>query len=198
MKLQFRFQKKLWMSLIELLIVITIIWILIWVLVPTIWNTQWRTRDVTRQTQVQELVAALMSYKLDYWEFPVIKPNIRVWDSQIEQYRWKISLLNDTLVAWWYMTKIPKDPAELSISHPITEAQQFAYDSEWYYIYLSNGKSFVIITRVEDEKNWNHNVTIEDLLDKLTHNEYDDTFKNAFNISKNWNLYIYKYEEEIL
>lgn len=142
-----------------------------------------------------------MSYKLDYWEFPVIKPNIRVWDSQIEQYRWKISLLNDTLVAWWYMTKIPKDPAELSISHPITEAQQFAYDSEWYYIYLSDGKSFAIITLVEDEKNWNASAGENwwDLIQKLTTDSYYDIFNGTIANNLNaWNLYVYKYKEEIL
>ena len=84
--------KRLWMSLIELLIVITVIWILIAVLVPQIGNTQAKSRDITRQTQVQELVAALMSYKLDYWEFPVILWSFQSWWISTETpYRWNIS-----------------------------------------------------------------------------------------------------------
>jgi hypothetical protein len=139
-----------------------------------------------------------MSYKLDYWEFPVISPSIRIWDTQVEQYRWSITGLNDTLKEWWYITKIPKDPSELNISHPITESQQFEYDSNWYYLYLSDWKSFAIITLVEDEKNWNNGAKAEDLLDKLTYKQYEDIFKEDLNISQNWNLYIYKYEEETL
>lgn len=194
--------KKLWMSLIELLVVITIIWILIWVLVPTIWNTQWKTRDITRQSQIQELASALMSYKLDYWEFPVVPQTIHVWVEDTTQYRWDIRILSTPLKEWWYITKIPKDPAELSLVHSFTDSEQFNYTSNWYYLYLSDGKSFMIITPVEDEKNWNSPINQENivyLLQRIGTNatEYENFF-NWANWNNEWQLYIYKYKEEIL
>ena len=203
MKRHHRLPKRLWMSLIELLVVITIIWILIWVLVPTIWNTQWRTRDITRQSQVQELATALMSYKLDYWEFPIIKTWLNE-DTRI--YRWTVNRLNEYLKEWWYITKIQKDPANLSFTHDLTEIwwETYNYTSNWYYIYLSNGKSFMIMTLMEDEKNWNFSVAkTDDLINKLywitnLWDAYDYFFSWHSNTVTNWNIYIYKYVDEIL
>jgi type II secretory pathway pseudopilin PulG len=204
MKLQFRLQKKLWMSLIELLVVITIIWILIWVLVPTIWNTQWRTRDITRQTQVQELAAALMSYKLDYWEFPTVTGEfMSEWNPSSNPYRWDISKLND-LKEWWYIKKIPTDPSNMSISIGTDglDTPQFYYTSQWYYLYISDGKSFIIITPVEDEKNWNCNIPKGDLFDKLKNINNEDDYYQFLNWTSNseesWPIYMYKYLNEIL
>lgn len=202
MKQHHRLSKKLWMSLIELLVVITIIWILIWVLVPTIWNTQWRTRDITRQSQVQELAAALMSYKLDYWEFPVILWSFQSWWISTETpYRWNISLLNFDLKEWWYMTKIQKDPSGLSFSYSENYGDK-SYDSIWYYLYLSNGKSFAIITLVEDEKNGNCDVQEEVLFDKLLNIKNEDDYFQFFDWTNNsqdsWPIYMYKYKDEVL
>lgn len=190
------------MSLIELLIVITVIWILMAILVPQIGGTQAKTRDITRQTQVQELAAALMSYKQDYWEFPVILWAFQSWWTTTETpYRWNIYLLEPTLKAWWYITKIPKDPSGLSFSYSENDNYK-SYDSIWYYLYLSDGKSFAIITLVEDEKNGNAGTVGGnwwDLIFKLINDPYNDVFNWTINPTWNWwSMYVYRYKDEVL
>jgi len=194
-KIYHNIKKKLWMTLIELLVVITILWILIAVLVPKIGNTQSKTRDITRQTQVQELSAALMSYKLDFGEFPIITgEHVSNWITEPNQYRWDISLLNESLKAWWYIAKIYKDPGDISLSHE----ENFYYSSSWYYIYVSDGKSFMIITPVENEKNWNCTDNMWNVIKKLKDESYNNIFSIINNTSDTGFLYIYKYEEEVL
>lgn len=176
-------KKPLWMTLIELLIVITILGILIAILAPKIGGTQEKTRDITRQTQVQELSAALMSYKQDFWEFPIISWSIKSGENEIWTERWDISQLNDTLKAWWYISKIQKDPADINLIDNWN-------GKTWYYLYRSDGHDFVIITPIENPKNWNLNINIqsttngEDILSSPTLETGDK--------------YIYKYIHEIL
>lgn len=195
-KIYHNIKKRLWMTLIELLVVITILWILIAVLVPKIGNTQAKTRDITRQTQVQELASALMSYKQDFWNFPIITWHITLNNSDTEEpYRWNIWQLSNTLKDWWYIAKIFKDPANISLSHD----ENFYYDSTGYYIYVSDWKSFLIITPVEHEKNWNCRYNaweIIKMLKKIGENGYNNTFSSINNSFDTWLLYIYKYEEE--
>lgn len=99
------------------------------------------------------------------------------------------------------MKKIPQDPAGLSFNHTLIESEQFNYTSNWYYLYMSDGKSFAIITLVEDEKNWNASAGENwwDLIQKLTTDSYYDIFNSTIANNLNaWNLYVYKYKEEIL
>ena len=99
------------------------------------------------------------------------------------------------------MKKIPQDPAGLSFNHTLIESEQFNYTSNWYYLYMSDGKSFAIITLVEDEKNWNAPAwdNWSDLIQELTSNSYENIFNGTIaNNLNEWSLYIYKYEEEIL
>lgn len=195
-KIYHNIKKKLWMTLIELLVVITILWILIAVLVPRIGSTQAKTRDITRQTQVQELASALLSYKQDFWSFPVITWHYTSDVSDKDApYRWNISQLSDTLKDGWYIAKIFKDPANISLSHD----ENFYYDSTGYYIYVSDWKSFLIITPVEHEKNWNYTGNAWEIISKLKSiSGYNTTFNDIDNSSDTWLLYIYKYEEEVL
>lgn len=151
-----------------------------------------------------------MAYKLDYGEFPIISSYIsgHIWWAEgswfESHYRWEISMLSPALKGWWYITKIPKDPANLSFSHTYKDQEPFIYNSSWYYLYLSDGKSFMIITPVEDEKNWNStpigNNIVRDLIKFLNDNLYDNFFNDDHLNShlNEWSLYIYKYEEEIL
>ena len=144
-----------------------------------------------------------MSYKLDYGEFPTISSYLHIWTDDVLQSRWDISLLSNTLVAWWYMKKIPKDPAGLAFTHTLTESETFDYKSLWYYLYISDWKSFMIITPVEDIKNCNSSSKQDDIVYILQKIWTDvDKYKEFF-ISENlntcgWDLYIYKYEDEIL
>lgn len=193
------------MSLIELLVVITILWILIAVLVPKIGGTQAKTRDITRQTQVQELAAALMSYKLDFGEFPIITGEFQSWHSNITSktpYRWNVSLLNDTLKAWGYIAKIPKDPSNLSITYEKEEWGKYhKYNNDWFYVYISNGESFMIIAPMEDEKNGNCDIPWEILIEKtiwINSENYYNKFNGPNNDKNSWPVYIYKYKEEVL
>lgn len=194
-KIYHNIKKRLWMTLIELLVVITILWILIAVLVPRIGSIQAKTRDITRQTQVQELAWALMSYKLDFGEFPIITgEHVSNLITESNQYRWDISLLNESLKAWWYIAKIYKDPGDISLSHE----ENFYYSSSWYYIYVSDGKSFMIITPVENEKNWNCTDNMWNVINKLKSESYNTGFDTINNTSDTGFLYIYKYKEEVL
>ena len=196
---------KYWMTLIELLIVITILWILIAVLVPKIGSTQAKTRDITRQTQVQELASALISYKLDFWEFPIITGEFQSWHSNVTSktpYRWSVSLLNDTLKVWWYISKIPKDPSNFSIKYEKEEGWQYhKYENNGYYVYISDGKSFMIIAPMENENDGNCDVSWEILIEKtiwINSENYYNKFDGPSNNKDSWPTYIYKYKEEVL
>lgn len=194
-KIYHNIKKKLWMTLIELLVVITILWILIAVLVPKIGNTQAKIRDITRQTQVQELASALLSYKQDFWSFPVITWHYTSEGSgENAHYRWNVSQLSGSLKDGWYIAKIFKDPSNISLSHD----ENFYYDSTGYYIYVSDGKSFMIITPVENEKNWNCTDNMWNVINKLKSESYNTGFDTINNTSDTGFLYIYKYKEEIL
>lgn len=181
-------KKPLWMTLIELLIVITILGILIAILAPKIGGTQEKTRDITRQTQVQELSAALMSYKQDFWEFPIISSPIISGGNETLTWtnRWDISQLNDTLKAWWYISKIQKDPSDINLA----DNRTFENGNTWYYLYRSDGQNFVIITPIENPKNWNSNINIRNII--------NNTDILSTEILETGNIYIYKYIHEIL
>lgn len=153
-----------------------------------------------------------MSYKLDYGEFPSYKleddsyiqitETIYEWETPHPQYWWNIWQLG-VLVTWWYIKKISKDPTNLSLSHTITESERFSYTSNWYYLYLSDGKSFMIIAPVEDEKNWNSSMNQANIVYILQGigrdaDKYKEFFDHTETLNGEGNLYIYKYKEEIL
>lgn len=206
---------KNWFTMIEMLVVITIIWILIATLAPQVWNSQEKSRDITQQTHIQELASALISYKLDYWKFPIITWEIFQWNDS------KFSTNNSewysqTPTNWWCINKlnILKENKYISTIHKNPNNRNFSITSnKWkiyednYSIYMSDWNSFAIISDMENEAEWNCNVTTNDLFDRLTDNgdeTQNDIYEKISNLSEcintnNWTglYYVYVYANTI-
>ncbi len=198
--------------MIEMLVVISIIWILIATLSPQVWNSQEKSRDIEQQTHIQELASALISYKLDYWKFPIITWEYRFastnntyaivneWNkSRTNTNRWKIEYLTWSLKENKYISTIHKNPNNRNFS--ITSDKWKIYEDK-YSIYMSDWNSFAIISDMENEAEWNCNITTNDLFAILTENEnYEEKIIKLSNciINNNWTglYYVYVYDNII-
>jgi len=149
------FKNKKWFTLIEMLIVIVIIGILAAAIIPRLNSARGRANDVARKADLNQVATALITYQLDMGRFPWTE----WWDST-----WTtIDKITNQLVAWW-MTSIPKDPANnsrFSWSNQLTDPNT---PFNWYYIYQTIKKSwipnwwFVLMARMESH--WQSNYVI--------------------------------------
>jgi type II secretory pathway pseudopilin PulG len=135
--------KKLWMTLIEILIVVGIIWVIAWIALPKVSNSKLESRDILRISQIQEIGAAITSYGIDHWGYPISTGTC-------------ISSLTE-LVDEWYLSRIDPDPNnERIITYCDINQKQHNICPEWYYNYVSDGSWFVLAAYMEDNKNWNY------------------------------------------
>lgn len=137
--------KKLWMTLIEILVVVAIIWILAWITIPKIGNSKLESRDILRISQIQEIWAAITSYGIDHGSYPISTGTC-------------ISSLTE-LVDEWYLANISPDPNDEKIITYCDGAdaiKKFNVCPKWEYNYISNWSRFVLAAYMEDNKNWNY------------------------------------------
>lgn len=135
--------KKLWMTLIEILIVLAILWIITWIAIPKVSNSKVESRDILRISQIQEIWAAITSYGIDHGSYPISTGTC-------------ISSLNE-LIDEWYLSKIDPDPNnERIITYCNISQKQYNICTWWYYNYVSDGSWFVLAAYMENNKNWNY------------------------------------------
>ena len=196
--------------MIEMLVVISIIWILIATLSPQVWNSQEKSRDIEQQTHIQELASALISYKLDYWKFPIITGSYR-YDSNF-YYLENRNNSEERYPNWWstknliilkenkYISTIHKNPNNRKFT--ISDTSLGTIYDDVYSIYISNWNSFAIIAEMENESQWNCNISTTDIFNILTRiNNYNDIISKLSNcVNENnwtWNYYVYVYANTI-
>ena len=85
-----------------MLIVIVIIGILTAAIIPRLNSARGRANDVARKADLNQVATALITYQLDNWFFPW-------WDSSWGTWV-TIDKISTQLIQWW-MTSIPRDPA---------------------------------------------------------------------------------------
>ena len=135
--------KKLWMTLIEILVVVSIIWILAWIALPKVSNSKLESRDILRISQIQEIWAAITSYGIDHGWYPISTGAC-------------ISKLTE-LVDEWYLSKIDPDPNdEIIWTYCESTNEEDNICPDWYYNYISDWSRFVLAAYMEDNKNWNY------------------------------------------
>lgn len=127
--------KKLWFTLIEMLIVIVIIWILAAYLIPRITWAQWKARDVARKADVNQVVSAIFSAQLD--GKTITGANDKNWHC--------IGDLQSLLVTdWHYLSKLEKDPGWQKISDDVLKTCD-------YYGYFIENWSIAVVAKLEWE-----------------------------------------------
>lgn len=100
--------KKSWFTLIEVLIVIVIIGVLAWALIPRVWSAKDYANDSVRVSYAQWISFAMMQYRLDHEDYPVINPSMKIWSCNCATLE---NGLGDNLSRYWYsINTLPKDP----------------------------------------------------------------------------------------
>jgi prepilin-type N-terminal cleavage/methylation domain-containing protein len=159
--------KKLWFTLIEMLIVIVIIWILAAYLIPRITWAQWKARDVARKADVNQVVSAIFSAQLD----GKLKEKNNMTNFEC------LSGLNDVLVtSWHYLSKMEKDPGGA-----------WYKDGCDYYGYYIRNWSIAVVAKLEWEW-WNANSWVVNLTNITDIKTIRDASSN-----ETWNYYVQIY-----
>lgn len=125
-----------------MLIVIVIIGILAAAIIPRLNSARGRANDVARKADLNQVATALITYQLDNWFFPW-------WDS------WgtwvTIDKITAELIAWW-MTSIPRDPAN---NQTFSWIENIPIENSPYYLYTTISKWwmdywwFVLMAKME-------------------------------------------------
>ena len=118
------FKNKKWFTLIEMLIVIVIIGILAAAIIPRLNSARGRANDVARKADLNQVATALITYQLDKGGFLATGTTI--------------DNISDVLIEWW-MTSIPKDPANQSLFSGVTMTNA----TPWNYAYKKKKKSWI-------------------------------------------------------
>ncbi len=168
------FKDKKWFTLIEMLIVIVIIGILAAAIIPRLNSARGRANDVARKADLNQVATALITYQLDNWKFPG-------WENP--NWTWvTIDKISTQLIQWW-MTSIPRDPANssrFSWSNLLTNS---SVSFDWYYIYQTIEKSwipnwwFVLMAQMESPGQSNYLICWDwDLIGDSTSNNYNNIY----------------------
>lgn len=174
--------KKIWFTLIEVLIVIVIIWILAWALVPRVWSAKDSANDSVRVTYAHWVSSAITQYHLDHQDYPEIDDSVKIWNcncATLENALWN-SLLQ---YGYWIYT-LPKDPV-------VGSSFQFCWQEvtwgQFVYCKLNDGILFVSHL----EKNWwNANSSDFDGTTPIDENTSRTEIESMLSTDW-WNLYIY-------
>lgn len=135
-----------------MLIVIVIIGILAAAIIPRLNSARGRANDVARKADLNQVATALITYQLDNWFFPW-------WDSSWGTWV-TIDKISTQLIQWW-MTSIPRDPAN---NQTFSWIANIPSENSPYYLYSTIYKWgiphwwFVLMAKMESP--WQANYVI--------------------------------------
>lgn len=141
--------KRLWFTLIEIMIVTTIIGMMSAIAVPKIINVVDRSRDTQRMSDVSKIALSLNSYYVDNSRYPAHVPNVAAaWREVSTDATWMNSLGK-------YLPKPPRDPKNSFTGNPwantgeVRSARMYAYYNYGNYttlpLYNCNLKNYIVL-----------------------------------------------------
>lgn len=153
---------QLGFTLLEMLVVITILGILAAVGMGQYWTSQKKAKDGQRKSDLANLARALEMYYNDFGEYPADNDNgkIKVDDFALG---WGQPFDTDEAI---YMKVLPRDPKAASDG------------SEWDYCYMSDGDSFQLYARLENENDSDYQDSFDDTDCELISYNYVVTSSN--------------------
>lgn len=173
---------KRWFTLIEVLIVIVIIWILAWSLVPRVWSAKDSANDSVRITYAHGIGTAIIQYRLDHQEYPIINDSVKIWNcdcATLHDWLW-----NELINYWYSIEALPTDPVSDS-------SFEFCWETItwWQFLYCKMRDSILFVSHVE--RNW-WNAMMADFQDpeSITQNMSFWEISNKIWIEW-WDLYFY-------
>ncbi len=145
-----------------MLIVIVIIGILTAAIIPRLNSARGRANDVARKADLNQVATALITYQLDTGKFPTTGGTIDIIEKELRE---------------WWMTSIPKDPANNSTFSGINGITEWQDSS--YYLYTPIKKNwiisggFILMAQIESHGQANYLICGDsDIINKPNRDDY--------------------------